>query len=184
MRRVHFERSARIFLFQDDDFLATRPKGTPFEPDYDFLDPKLDRFYDWMLATFRQRNFSNGGLCHILRALIFEAHLKLPGYRSFAALDRAYAHSLSARCNGYALNTLRSALHYVKGTPAERIDINRGYLANLTARELAEERKLTAQVLAFLSRCASAVGASPNSPRASKTRGLRSRATSKRRYRS
>src|SRR5260370_33045040 len=126
-----------------------RLKGTPFEPDYDFLDPRLDRFYDWMLATFRQRNFSNGGLCHILRALIFEAHLKLPGYRSFAALDRAYAHSLSARCNGYALNTLRCALDYVERTPAERIDLNRGYLANLTARELAEERKLTAQVLAF-----------------------------------
>jgi anaerobic magnesium-protoporphyrin IX monomethyl ester cyclase len=126
-----------------------RLKGTPFEPDYDFLDPRLDRFYDWMLATFRQRNFSNGGLCHILRALIFEGHLKLPGYRSFAALDRAYAHSLAARCNGYALNTLRSALDFVARTPVERIDINRGYLAELTAHELAEERKLTAQVLAF-----------------------------------
>ena len=126
-----------------------RLKGTPFEPDYDFLDPRLDRFYDWMLATFRQRNFSNGGLCHILRALIFEAHLRLPGYRGFAALDRAYAHSLAARCNGYALNTLRAAVDYFARTPVERIDINRGYLAELTAHELAEERKLTAQVLAF-----------------------------------
>ena len=126
-----------------------RLKGTPFEPDYDFLDPRLDRFYDWMLATFRQRNFSNGGLCHILRALIFEAHLRLPGYRGFAALDRAYAHSLAARCNGYALNTLRAAVDYFARTPLERIDINRGYLAELTAHELAEERKLTAQVLAF-----------------------------------
>jgi methylmalonyl-CoA mutase cobalamin-binding subunit len=126
-----------------------RLKGTPFEPDYDFLDPRLDRFYDWMLATFRQRNFSNGGLCHILRALVFEAHLKLPGYRSFAALDRAYVHSLTARCNGYALNTLRLALDYVVRTPADRIQINRGYLADLTASELARERKLTEQVLAF-----------------------------------
>ena len=126
-----------------------RLKGTPFEPDYDFLDPRLDRFYDWMLATFRQRNFSNGGLCHILRALIFEAHLKLPGYRGFGALDRAYAHSLAARCNGYALNTLRAALDYVAATLAERIEIDRGYLADLTAHELAEERKLTEQVLAF-----------------------------------
>jgi len=126
-----------------------RLKGTPFEPDYDFLDPRVDRFYDWMLATFRQRNFSNAGLCHILRALVFEAHLKLPGYRSFAALDRAYTHSLTARCNGYALNTLRSALDYCARTPAERIEIDRGYLADLTAHELAEERKLTAQVLAF-----------------------------------
>jgi radical SAM superfamily enzyme YgiQ (UPF0313 family) len=126
-----------------------RLKGTPFEPDYDFLDRKLDRFYDWMLATFRERNFSNSGLCHILRSLTFEAHLRLPGYRNFTALDRAYAHSLVARCNGYALNTLRSALDYVARTPAERIEIDRGYLADLTAQELAAERKLMAQVVEF-----------------------------------
>ena len=58
-------------------------------------------------------NFTNQGLCHILRALVFEAHLRLPGYRSFTPLDRAYVHSLTARCNGYALNTLRAALDYV-----------------------------------------------------------------------
>lgn len=127
----------------------SRLKGTSFEPDYDFLDPRLDRLYDWMLATFRQRNFSNAGLCHILRALVFEAHLRLPGYRSFSALDRAYAHTLTARCNGYALNTLRSALDYIAKTPAERIEIDRGYLADLTAHEVAAERKLTAQVLSF-----------------------------------
>ena len=41
--------------------------GTPFEPDYKFLDPKLDLFYDWMVKTFYERNFTNQGLCHILR---------------------------------------------------------------------------------------------------------------------
>jgi radical SAM superfamily enzyme YgiQ (UPF0313 family) len=126
-----------------------RLKGTPFEPDYDFLDPRLDQFYDWMLVTFRKRNFSNSGLCHILRALVFEAHLRLPGYRSFAALDRAYVHSLTARCNGYAMNTLRLALDYIAGSPADRLEINRGYLAHLTAQELARQQKLTEQVLAF-----------------------------------
>jgi radical SAM superfamily enzyme YgiQ (UPF0313 family) len=126
-----------------------RLKGTPFEPDYDFLDPRLDRFYDWMLATFRQRNFSNSGLCHILRALVFEAHLRLPDYRSFAPLDRAYVHSLTARCNGYALKTLRQALDYIAQTPIGRIEISQGYLADLTAQELARQRRLTEQVLAF-----------------------------------
>jgi len=75
--------------------------------------------------------------------------LKLPGYRRFAALDRAYTHTLTARCNGYALNTLRSALDYIAKTPAERIEIDRGYLADLTAHEVAAERKLTAHVLSF-----------------------------------
>jgi hypothetical protein len=126
-----------------------RLKGTAFEPDYDFLDPRLDRFYDWMLLTFQQRNFSNTGLCHILRALIFEAHLRLPGYRSFAPIERAYLHSLTARCNGYALNTLRAALDHVSGLPCERIDIHSGQLAELTAHELAQQRKLVAKVLAF-----------------------------------
>jgi radical SAM superfamily enzyme YgiQ (UPF0313 family) len=126
-----------------------RLKGTPFEPDYDFLDPRLDRFYDWMLLTFRTRNFSNAGLCHILRALIFEAHLRLPGFSSFAPIDRAYVHSLTARCNGYALNTLRAALDHISRLSCERIDIHGGYLAELTAHELAQQRKLTAQVLAF-----------------------------------
>jgi radical SAM superfamily enzyme YgiQ (UPF0313 family) len=126
-----------------------RLKGTPFEPDYDFLDPKLDRFYDWMLATFRKRNFSNSGLCHILRALIFEAHLKLPSYCGFTALDRAFVHSLAARCNGYAINTLRSALDYIERTPLERIDISRGELADLMAHEQAAEKELTERVLAF-----------------------------------
>jgi len=26
--------------------------GTQFEPDYKFLDPKLDLFYEWMVNTF------------------------------------------------------------------------------------------------------------------------------------
>jgi radical SAM superfamily enzyme YgiQ (UPF0313 family) len=126
-----------------------RLKGNAFEPDYDFLDPRLDKFYDWLLITFRHRNFSNSGLCHILRALVFEAHLNLQGYRSFTPLDRAYVHSLTARCNGFALNTLRAALDHIARTPVDRLQIDRGFLADLTGRELAQERKLTDQVVNF-----------------------------------
>src|SRR5260370_24170347 len=43
--------------------------GTQFEPDYKFLDPKLDFFYDWMVHTFYERNFTNQGLRHILTCL-------------------------------------------------------------------------------------------------------------------
>jgi hypothetical protein len=121
-----------------------------------------------MLGTFRRRNFPNAGLCQILRALVFEAHLKLLGYCSFAALDRAYTHTLTARCNGYGLNALRSALDYGARTPAERIEIDRGYLAEITAHELAEERKLTAQVLAFF-----CVGSPAQRPRFGIPRKLR-----------
>src|SRR5215213_1608058 len=53
--------------------------GTPFEPDYRFLDPKLDLFYDWMLETFHVRNFTDDGLCHLLSALQFELQLDVAG---------------------------------------------------------------------------------------------------------
>ena len=44
---------------------------------------------------------------------------------------------------------MRLGLDYVARTPADRIEISRGYLADLTAVELARERKLTENVLAF-----------------------------------
>ena len=119
--------------------------GTPFEPDYSFLDPKLDRFYDWMLLTFRERNFTNDGLCELLRSFLFEARLNLPNYREFTPSERAKLNSLTAQANGHALYCLKAALDYVEATPLEKIEINRGFLATLTAHELAQERRLLNQ---------------------------------------
>jgi anaerobic magnesium-protoporphyrin IX monomethyl ester cyclase len=120
--------------------------GTPFEPDYKFLDPKLDLFYDWMLLTFRERNFSNRGLCAVLRSLVFDAHLKLTNFHSFEPRERAQLHSITAQCNGHALYCLRSALDYCEATPLDKIEIRDGYLAKLTAHELDHERRLLAEV--------------------------------------
>src|SRR5262249_52677102 len=81
--------------------------GTPFEPDYAFLDPKLDLFYAWMVRTFHERNFTNQGLCHILRGLLFEAHLRLPKRNGVTPGQRAHIHYLTAVCNRVACYTLR-----------------------------------------------------------------------------
>jgi radical SAM superfamily enzyme YgiQ (UPF0313 family) len=123
--------------------------GNAFEPDYNFLDPKLDLFYDWMLLTFRVRNFDNAGLVEVLRSLVFEAHLNLPDFRNFQQVDRARLHSITAQCNGHALYCLGAALDYIEATPIEEIDIRHGYLGRLTAHELSQERQLTAEVSAF-----------------------------------
>jgi hypothetical protein len=123
-----------------------RMLGTPFEPDYNFLDPKLDRFYDWMLVTFNERNFTNRGLVEMLRSLVFQAHLKLPGRRKFPPSERARLHRITAECNGHALYCLSSALDYIEATPVDDIDIRSGYLAKLTAHEKAQERQLMAQL--------------------------------------
>jgi anaerobic magnesium-protoporphyrin IX monomethyl ester cyclase len=123
-----------------------RMLGTPFEPDYNFLDPKLDRFYDWMLLTFYERNFTNSGLNEVLRRLNFDARLKLPNRRRFQASERANVQRITAECNGHALYCLKSALDYIEATPLEEIDVRGGYLAKLTAHEKMQERRLLAEV--------------------------------------
>jgi hypothetical protein len=119
--------------------------GTPFEPDYAFLDPKLDRFYDWMLLTFQKRNFTNDGLCEVLRSFLFEARLNLPGRRLFTPGELARLTSITAQANGHALYCLKAALDYVEATPLAKIQINAGFLAALTAHERAHEQRLLAE---------------------------------------
>ena len=123
-----------------------RMLGTPFEPDYNFLDSRLDRFYDWMLLTFYERNFTNSGLNEVLRRLNFDARLKLPNRRKFGPSERATVQRITAECNGHALYCLRSALDYIEATPLDEIDIKGGYLAKLTTHEKTQERRLLAEV--------------------------------------
>ena len=123
-----------------------RMLGTPFEPDYNFLDSRLDRFYDWMLLTFYERNFTNSGLNEVLRRLNFDARLKLPNRRKFAPSERATVQRITAECNGHALYCLKSALDYIEATPLDEIDIKGGYLAKLTTHEKTQERRLLAEV--------------------------------------
>jgi hypothetical protein len=86
--------------------------------------------------------------------------LKIAGVPSFAALDRAYAHTLTAPSPGSdTTSSVRdaTATRSTRCVPPStisprhppRIEIDRGYIADLTAHELAAERKLTAQVLSF-----------------------------------
>lgn len=123
--------------------------GTAFEPDYRFLDPKLDLFYDWMLETFHTRNFTSRGLCHILKSLLFEARLRLPGHQRFTDLDRTYVKHLNSVSNGFAIYTLRAALDHVAATPLATLERDRSFLVRLTRHEKEQEERLMRQVVDF-----------------------------------
>jgi radical SAM superfamily enzyme YgiQ (UPF0313 family) len=123
--------------------------GTPFEPDYRFLDPRLDLFYDWMLETFHQRNFTNRGLCHILKSLLFEARLRLPGNNCFSDFDRTYVKHLTAICNGLALYTLRAAVDHIESASLESLERDPSYLNQLTLHEREQEERLLSEVVDF-----------------------------------
>ncbi len=123
--------------------------GTPFEPDYKFLDPKLDLFYEWMVGTFYERNFTNQGLCHILRGLNFEAHLRLHGRNRVSEGQKAYLHHLTAVCNRVACYTLRCAVDHFEATPLSRLEREPGYLERLTEHEKREETRLVNEVARY-----------------------------------
>jgi len=123
--------------------------GTPFEPDYNFLDPKLDIFYDWMVNTFYERNFTNQGLCHILRSLLFESRLRLPARNRVSDGQRVYLHHLTAVCNRVACYTLRCAIEHVESRSLSALEHDRSYLEGLTAHEKREETRLTNEIAQY-----------------------------------
>lgn len=123
--------------------------GTAFEPDYKFLEPKLDLFYQWMVETFYERNFTNQGLCHILRGLLFEAHLRLSAPNPVTEGQRAYLHHLTAICNRVACYTLRCAVDHIETTPLSTLERDTGYLERLTVHEKREEARLINEVAQY-----------------------------------
>lgn len=123
--------------------------GTAFEPDYLFLDRKLDIFYQWMLRTFYERNFTSHGLCHVLRALLFEAQLKLPSASPVSTEQLVYLRYITAVCNRMACYTLRSALDYIENTPYNVLENEMSYLDGLTKHESQEESRLMSELVHY-----------------------------------
>jgi hypothetical protein len=123
--------------------------GTKFEPDYKFLDPKLDLFYEWMVTTFYERNFTSQGLCHILRGLLFEAHLRLTARNRVSEGQKAYLHHLTAVCNRVACYTLRCAVDHIEAMPLAKLQRDKGYLERLTAHEKREEARLVNELMHY-----------------------------------
>lgn len=126
-----------------------RLEGSEFEPDYRFLDPKVDRFYAWVLDTFHTRNFTNEGLSHILRGLIFESRLQAPHTRWMKAEEIRWLQFMCARANRAATTALRAAVDYFEATDLDQITTLSGTLAAVTAAEKREEAQITAALDRF-----------------------------------
>lgn len=132
-----------------------RLEGTAFQPDYKFLDPKLDFFYDWMVHTFHERNFTDRGLNHIFRAALFEARLQLPTNRVASRVRRLMQY-LCARCNRLALYTLTQAIDHIEATSLERLRAEPAFLAGLRMSEQQQELRNLEEVMELYQRFDSA----------------------------
>lgn len=127
-----------------------RLRGSDFQPDYPFLDPKLDFFYDWMIGTFHRRNFTTEGLCHVLRYLMFEARLRLGGRDADSDRNTAVLQYLTACTNKIACDVLRAGLDHVERTPLDQLRPDDEFLVALTAWESAEEDRLIGEVADYM----------------------------------
>lgn len=87
------------------------------QADYDFLDPRLDVYYEWMLRTFDARNFTRAGTLNLLRILQFQANLR----KADPKLDAA-VRSIIAANNMTVFDLLDAALAHVESTPGAACD--------------------------------------------------------------
>ena len=85
-----------------------------FDVDYRFLHPRLDVFYDWTLHALGTRNTSAGGTWNLLRFLLYEAHLDLPGHPLGPGLLDA-ARELVAGSNELLVTVTEQALDLIEG---------------------------------------------------------------------
>ena len=125
-------------------------KGTDFQPDYSFLDPKLDFYYDWMLRTFHRRNFTNEGLCHVLRYLSFEARLRIGEIDETQARTTAVLMFITAQANQLACQVLGAALDHIEATPSDQLRLDDEFLQSLTAWEQMHEDRLMNDIDEYL----------------------------------
>ncbi len=127
-----------------------RLRGTDFQPDYTFLDPKLDFYYDWMIRTFYRRNFTTEGLSHVLRYLNFEARLR---FGTDPARQQQRARILkffTAQANNVACRVLRLGLDHVERTPLKALRPDDETLLSLSAWEAMEEDRLSREITGFI----------------------------------
>jgi anaerobic magnesium-protoporphyrin IX monomethyl ester cyclase len=124
-----------------------RLKGSATQPDYDFLDPRLDLFYAWMIEAFHKRNFSSEGLSQILRLLGFQARLVLDGVAQASTDERAYLRYLTAQANQTAFHIARQALDYLETLDLDELDGATEYLGFLAGMEHREEERMGRQAM-------------------------------------
>lgn len=131
-----------------------RLNGSSLEAEYRFVDPRVDLLWDFCLTAFEGRNFGTHATWNVLRGLLFDTHLDMPGRRR--DLDRdAAARTLVQSSNGVMLDVLESALDLIESEEATSLE--HPELVNLARFARAEDqtirRQLTAMARATESAC-------------------------------
>jgi len=95
--------------------------GPALEAEYRFLDPRVDLLWDFCLVAFEGRNFGPNATWNVLRGLLFDTHLDLPGRRRDHLRDDA-ARALVRASNGVMIDVLDAAIDLIEDGDATTID--------------------------------------------------------------
>jgi radical SAM superfamily enzyme YgiQ (UPF0313 family) len=118
-----------------------RLTGTALDAEYRFLDSRVDLLWDFCLMAFEGRNFGKNATWNILRGLLFDTHLEMPGRPRDDERDAA-ARALVQASNGVMLDVLENALDLIEsGLVATLEDPDLLDLARLARSEDASIRR-------------------------------------------
>jgi anaerobic magnesium-protoporphyrin IX monomethyl ester cyclase len=123
--------------------------GPALDADYKFLDPRVDLLWDFCLVAFDGRNTGKFATWSLLRGVMFEAHLDMPGRpRDVQRADAARA--LARASNTIMLDVLDAAVELIADGGATTIDDPE--LIELARLAQREDRLIRRQLLALESR--------------------------------
>lgn len=122
--------------------------GPALDAEYRFLDPRVDLLWDFCLLAFEGRNYGRNATWNLLRGLLFETHLDLPGRPRDDDRDAA-ARALARSSNGVLVDVLDAALDLIEeGAVTEREDPELVDLARFARHEDALVRRQLEELVA------------------------------------
>lgn len=98
-----------------------RLSGSSLDAEYSFLDPRVDLLWNFCLMAFEGRNFGKQATWNVLRGLLFDTHLDMPGRPRDPDRDAA-ARALVQASNGVMLDVLEAALDAIESGDATSLD--------------------------------------------------------------
>ena len=118
-----------------------RLSGAALDAEYRFLDPSVDLLWDFCLMAFEGRNFGANPTWNVLRGLLFDTHLDLPGQPRDPIRHEA-SRLLVQASNGALLDVLEAALDLIEAGSAQSLeDPDLIALARLAREEDAHVRR-------------------------------------------
>lgn len=125
--------------------------GTAVRPDYDFLDPRLDYYSNFVLLAFRFRNFDPLGLVQRLQLAQFDVALarasgigfRMDEYQSDLA-------GLISRSNMAAVNLLERGLDFIDDRPLAQVGEQWDQLETMASEEQEAETRMQMELDSIL----------------------------------